>query len=86
MRFNAFDDASHSEYDTILERVRNAPILHVDETSMPSAILRIQSPGKEAPDLGIHHTSRDFCRDPEESGHKSSDRGSDEAIQGNDRM
>jgi hypothetical protein len=32
MRFNAFGDASHSEYDTILERVRNVPILHVDET------------------------------------------------------
>ena len=27
-------DAVQSEYDTILERVRNAPILHVDETSI----------------------------------------------------
>ena len=34
MRFNASGDASHSEYDTILERVRNALILHVDETSI----------------------------------------------------
>jgi len=34
MRFNANGFASHSEYDAILERVRNAPILYVDETSI----------------------------------------------------
>ena len=40
----------------------------------------------ERSDLGIHHTGRDFCRDSEESWHKSPDGGSDEAIQGNDRV
>ncbi|RZN36121.1 MAG: hypothetical protein EF813_07880 [Methanosarcinales archaeon] len=51
-------DAVQSEYDLISDRVRNASILHVDETEV---IAR-----KEVRDTGIHHADRDFCRDPEE--------------------
>ena len=49
-------DAVQSEYDAILERVRNASILHVDETS-----IKVQ--GKK---YWFHHTVRDFYCDPEE--------------------
>ena len=53
-------DAVQLEYDTILKRVRNAPILYVYETSMPTALLRIQSSGNEALDRSIHHPAETF--------------------------
>jgi len=51
-------DAVKWEYDAILERVRNVPILHVDETS-------IDVQGKKHWIWLFTHASRDFCRDSE---------------------
>ena len=72
-------DAVQSEYDTILNRVRERPYSICGRNGGRGS-------GKEALDMGIHHTGRDFCRDSEEPGNESPDRGSDEEIQGNDRV